>query len=50
MGTALTLGTVSAFYFYRLYKRRQGPGRWTDPYFKTENLALYSKEAEIRSS
>lgn len=51
MGSAVMLGAASALY---LYKRRQMPSggvnKWRDPMFKSENLVIYSEEAQLRES
>ena len=54
VGSAIALSAATALYIYR---RRQftnitslGLHRWRDPHFKSENLPLYSVEAEMRAS
>ena len=51
MANGFALGTTAAMYFYR--RRQMLPikhFKWQDKHFKSENLALYSYEAEIRAA
>ena len=50
MGSAVMLGAAASALY--LYKRRQIPSvnKWRDPMFKSENLVIYSEEAQLRES
>lgn len=48
-GSAFMAGAATAFYIYKRRSAPPAPTRWVDPHFKSENLALYSTEAEVRA-
>ena len=49
IGGAIMATAASAMF---LYKRRQigGMHKWCDPHFTSENLTLYSEEANLRAA